>query len=130
MEPSREYVKKHLELADEFLQDANDMVDKGKLRSAIDRAYYSMFYGAHALLLSRKIRPPKTHRGLISTFGKEIIMKDLIEKEYGKMLSNAFKSRQISTYDVYAEFGKDRVKILIDEAERFIQRVKEIIQEK
>jgi len=128
MEPSKEYAKKHLELADEFLKDAKVLLSNESLRSAIDRNYYSMYYAVMALLISSGIRPPKTHKGTINLFSQEIINKDLLGKKYGIMLSKAFDSRQASTYEVYAKFGKSGVKELIENSDKFIARTKELIK--
>ena len=43
-EPSKEYVRKCLELADEFLKDAKLCPTHLRLRSAVNNAYYAMFY--------------------------------------------------------------------------------------
>ncbi len=43
MEPSKEYVRKCLKLADEFLKDARLCLTHLRLRSAINNAYYAMF---------------------------------------------------------------------------------------
>jgi len=129
MEPSREYVRRCLELADEFLADARLCLEHSRLRSAINSAYYAMFHASQAILASRGIRPPKTHKGLRELLGREIIITDLLEKEFGRDLSEAFERRQASTYDIYANFGEEDVSEIVDKAERFVKRIKEIIDE-
>ena len=59
MEPSREYVRRCLELADEFLADAKPCLEHLRLRSAINSAYYAMFHASQAILASKGIRRPK-----------------------------------------------------------------------
>jgi len=77
-------------------------------------------------LASRGFKP-KTHTGLRELFGKEIVLKGLAEKKYGRYLTEAFSVRQAGTYDIYANFGEEGVKGIVDKAERFIQKMKEII---
>ena len=69
MEPSKEYVRRCLELADEFLADAKLCLEHSRLRSALSHAYYAMFYASQAILASRGITPPKTHKGLRELLG-------------------------------------------------------------
>ena len=129
MEPSREYVRRCLELADEFLADAKLCLEYSRLRSAINSAYYAMFHASQAILVSKGIRPPKTHKGLRELLGREIIITSLLEKELGRDLSEAFEMRQVSTYDIYASFGEEGVGEIVYKAERFVKRIREIIGE-
>lgn len=98
-----------------------------RLRSAADRAYYSIYYAAHALLIHRKVRPPKTHSGLVALFSREIIKKALIDIEFGKILARAFSLRQQSTYRVAADIEVEAVKALVEDAEKFVNKAKELI---
>ena len=61
--------------------------------------------------------------------GREIIITGLLEKEFGRDLSEAFKMRQASIYDIYANFEEESVSKIVDKAERFVKRIKEIIRE-
>ena len=56
-----------LEQADESLDAARILLDKTLDRSAINRAYYAMFYAVLALLATRK-RETSKHGGAISLF--------------------------------------------------------------
>jgi len=129
MEPSREYVRRCLELADEFLADAKLCLTHKRLRSAINSAYYAMFHTSQAVLASRGIRPPRTHKGLRELLGREVIMAGLLEMEFGRDMSEAFEMRQASTYDIYASFGEEGVSEIVERAERFIKRIREIVAE-
>jgi len=128
MEPSKEYVKRCLELADEFLEDARLCLTRLRLRSAINNAYYAMFHASQAILASKGISPPKTHRGLRELLGREVIKAGLLEKEFGKDLSKAFEMRQASTYDIYASYGEGEVSMAVEKAERFIEKIKELLK--
>ena len=129
MEPSREYVRRCLELADEFLADAKLCLTHKRLRSAINSAYYAMFHASQGVLASRGIRPPRTHKGLRQLLGREVIIAGLLEMELGRDLSEAFEMRQASTYDIYASFGEKGVSEIVERAERFVKRIKEIVAE-
>jgi len=118
-----------LELADEFLADARLCLEHSRLRSAINSAYYAMFHASQAILALKGISPPKTHKGLRELLGREIIITGLLEKDFGRDLSEAFEMRQASAYDIYANFEEESVSKIVDKAERFVKRIKEIIGE-
>ena len=61
--------------------------------------------------------------------GREIIITGLLEKDFGRDLSEAFEMRQASIYDIYANFEEESVSKIVDKAERFVKRIKEIIGE-
>ncbi len=128
MEPTKSYAKKHAEKAEILLSDAELLLSKGRLISATDRAYYSMFYGVTAILVRLKIEPPKTHSGLRTVFGREVITKGLIDRLWGRKLTVAFKLRQLSTYEIEELLGEDQVKTLINDARQFLLIVKNTIE--
>ena len=97
MIPTEEFVKQSLALSQEFLADSAASLDEGRLRTCIDRAYYSMHHAAIGLLTSRGIRPPRSHRGLVNLFGEEIVNRGLIDKEFGRILSSSLGRRMRST---------------------------------
>lgn len=127
MRPSREFVEECLKLAAQFLEDAKRLLASGRLRSAVDRAYYAMFHAAQSILASKGFKP-KTHAGLRELFGSEIVLKGLVEREYGRYLAEAFSMRQTSTYDVSTSLKEESVARLVDRAERFTARIKEMLR--
>ena len=88
-----------------------------------------MFHASQAILALKGISPPKTHKGLRELLGREIIITGLLEKNFGRDLSEAFEMRQASIYDIYANFGEEDVSKIVSKAERFVKRIKEIIDE-
>ena len=126
-ESSEEFVRRQLELADEFLSDARDLLAAGSLRSAIDRAYYAMFHAAQAVLFARGIKP-KTHVGVIRIFGKEIVEKGLIDRRYGRYLNEAFDARLAGTYEVFAEPGEELAEEIVEKAGMFVEKIREILE--
>ncbi len=127
MKPSKEFVKEHLKLSKEFLKDAKRLFELKSLRSAVDRAYYAMYHAAQAILLSKGIKA-KTHKGTILEFGKNIVEKGLIPKEYGKWFAEALDTRLSGTYNIYAHFGEEIVEKLIERAEKFVKEVEKILE--
>lgn len=120
-------MKEHLKLSKEFLEDAKKLFKFKSLRSAADRAYYAMYHAAQAVLLSKGIKA-RTHKGTILEFGKNVVEKGLISKEYGRWLTEALDIRLSGTYNIYAVFGEDAVKEIIEKAERFVKEIEKILE--
>lgn len=126
-EPLSEYVKTRLQLADDMLTDARLLFNNNRLKSAADRAYYSMFHAAQAALATHGIRVPRTHRGLRSQFGEHLVATGIIEREYSRDLTLAHEMRQESTYEAYATISVTAVAELIGKAEKFLQRIGQLV---
>ena len=125
--PSEEFVRKHRLLSSEFLDDVVANLDQGRLRTAVDRAYYSIHNAAFALLSHLGIRPPRSHRGLVTLFGQEVINKGLIERDFGRMLTTSLRNRMDSTYSIDAEITYESAESAVSDARRFFTRVGSIL---
>jgi len=89
----------YLERARKALQQARDNLNLGHYDVVTSRAYYTMFYAASALLVSKGISRSK-HSGVYSAFGQYFVKPGLIGPQYSQMLVNAFNVRLDSDYDV------------------------------
>jgi uncharacterized protein len=119
--------KKYLVNAEEKLE-ASEYLFEGKFYSdAVSRAYYSMFYSAK-LLLSMKELYPRTHKGVISQFGLEFVKTGFVEDVYGRALTHAKDRREVADYDLEKDFTSQEAEAIIDDARRFLDRVKEATQ--
>ncbi|MDI6655591.1 MAG: HEPN domain-containing protein [Candidatus Hydrothermarchaeota archaeon] len=121
-------VSAELKLAEEFLQDAKLLFNNCSFRSAESRLYYSIFHAARALLL-RKGFQPKTHKGTIALFGKEVIGKGMIEEKYAKLLSKTFSLREEADYLALATIDEIELEGLIKDAERFVDKMESLCAE-
>ena len=127
MGPTEEFVREHLALSQELLVDSIDLLERKRSRSSIDRAYYAVHHGAIALLAKRGIRLPKSHRGLVNVFGREIVNTGVIDKEFGRMLSDALEHRMSSTYNADAEITLEDNQSVVANTERFLAKVRSIL---
>ncbi|MBS7250381.1 MAG: HEPN domain-containing protein [Candidatus Freyarchaeota archaeon] len=123
---SKELAKASLHRANKALNAAKILLDYGHLEDAISRAYYAIHHAARAILFIKGIKA-KTHRGVISSFGEHIVKKEIIDKEFADILRKAFDLRQKSDYEIYAQFKKENVEEIINNAEKFISKIKEIL---
>lgn len=70
-------VKEEIKLAFEMFSDAQLMYKEGRLKSAVNRAYYAMFHMTRAVLLS-KGTDCQSHAGALNKFGELVIKKGLL----------------------------------------------------
>ena len=119
-------INSELSLSDEFLHDAQLLLNENSIRSAESRLYYSVFHAVRALLYSRGFSP-KTHKGTISLFGKEIIGTNQIDDRYAKLLAKTFSLREKADYEPFFSVNEEEVESLITEAEMFITEIKSML---
>jgi len=110
--------------AESKLNTAKILFEDEIYEDAISRAYYSMFYATKALLRTRNI-VTKTHKGLISKFGLEFVKNGEIGEEYASMISTVEERRERADYDAYYEPSGDEAEKIIEDAEGFLELIKE-----
>jgi len=120
--------EKYLERAYESLESAKILFENGKYNASISQAYYSMFYASKALLSLKKIYP-KTHKGVVSEFGLKFVNEGFIEEIYGKILAKGMQLRERADYDVYYKASREEAEEIINEAEKFVDRIEKAIKE-
>jgi len=127
MDSSRTFVKTSLSRAESALRSAKLLLEHGELEDAASRAYYAMFHATRAILFSKGLKA-KTHKGTVSLFGEHIVKKGVLGEEYADALRKAFDLRQKSDYEIYAELDGKLVKETVNDAEKFITKVKETLK--
>jgi uncharacterized protein (UPF0332 family) len=102
------------------LEVAKSLFKQGFYSDAVSRAYYAMFYAARALLSEKNIYP-KTHRGLISQFGLQIVKGGKFKKEIFDLFARAQEDREEADYGLLSEIGEEEAKKIIEGAEEFLK---------
>lgn len=122
VDPNLEYqVSLYIGRAREMLQVAQANLEDGFYGSAINRAYYAIFYAASALLLTKGETKSK-HSGVISTFRRLFIKTGLIETEYSDIYGTVMDARMDSDYDMVYEAEENTARKLLSDAQRFVNR--------
>ncbi|HYX10178.1 MAG TPA: HEPN domain-containing protein [Bacteroidales bacterium] len=85
-------IQYRLEEAKDTIDDVQLLIENDRLRAAINRIYYGMFYSLLALGLAHGFETSK-HPQLIGWFNKNFIYSKKIESEYGKMINKAYNRR-------------------------------------
>ncbi len=118
-----------LRQADESLKAGKTLLKERLYNSAVNRAYYAMFYAVLALLASEK-RETSKHSGAISLFDKEYVKTGIFPKGLSKWLHNAFDLRQRSDYTVSYEPSAEETEETLNRAVSFVQQVGERLKAK
>lgn len=119
-------IRYRLDEAFESIEDVKLLIKHDRLRSAINRIYYGMFYSLLALGLANNFETSK-HTQLIGWFNRNFIHPGLIEPKYGKIINKAYNKRTKGDYDIFIDFEKEVVVDMFDEMQDFIKRIQEFI---
>ena len=123
-----EITEQQLKIAWERLDAAKYLFDGGFYKDSVSRAYYSMYHAAVAILTLKNIKARK-HSDVLRMFGLHVIQEEDMEYYYAKALKFAKEEREKSDYDIFAEIGEEEAETIIDDAEKFLKRVEETIEE-
>jgi uncharacterized protein (UPF0332 family) len=104
-EDRRSLIKYRIEQSEEAVLDVQLLIENNRLRSAVNRIYYGLFYSLLALGLAYQYETSK-HAQLIGWFNKTFIHGGLIDTKYGRIINKALNKRNKGDYDTYVEFDK------------------------
>ena len=102
------------------------LISHDRLRAAINRIYYGMFYALMALGLKYEFETSK-HLQLLGWFNKNFIHEGLIDTRYGRIINKAYNRRTKGDYDSYIEFDAETVKEMFEEMKDFIITIETFI---
>ena len=118
-------IQLRLEHARKTLKDAHTLFEQeGTPASIVNRAYYAMFYAALAMLVTVDRHSAK-HSGVIALFDKEFVRENIIPKELGRMLHEAFESRMEGDYQDNAKINRNLAAEILESADRFVKTIEE-----
>lgn len=112
--------------AEETLHAAEMLFKEEYLRDAINRAYYSVFYIAEALLNEKDLRYSK-HGTVHGAFAQHYIKTKVFDEKYHKLLTGAFRRRMLGDYDEVTRFTSDEVMQILEQAWDFLSTAKEYL---
>ncbi|MGC9093200.1 MAG: HEPN domain-containing protein [Bacteroidota bacterium] len=127
MKKYQEEIKALLQKAERSLNSAKLLRDAGDYDFAGSRAYYSMFYCATAILLTKDLKFSK-HTAVISFFGKEFIKTGLLPEKLYSYIIEAFSERQKGDYEIIFMQSLERTSEIIEKAEEFIKECEKFLK--
>lgn len=121
----KEFTRKRLSKASEFLDAARLLLEEGFEDSAADRAYYAMFYAAEALLAQQDLGY-SSHGAVHGAFGRLFAKTGELDAKYHGWFIHAFEARQLATYGAEGSgrSDPDRVRTWIERAEEFVETIR------
>lgn len=123
------FLSKHrIEVAKERLQSARLLIDAGDYKAAANRSYYAAFSAMRAVLALDGL-DFKRHSGVISEFRKSYIKTGVFDAELSHIIDSLKDVRQSSDYDDFYLISKEEVSLQVENAECFVSRVEEYLQE-
>ncbi len=117
-----------LQKATDSLRAARLMANDNLYGFAASRAYYTMFYVAQALLLSKGLSFSK-HSAVIAAFGKHFAHPGMVPVAFHRHLIDAQEARLIGDYAPEANLTEPDVATLIAQAEAFVDVVRGLLEE-
>ncbi len=118
----------YLDLAQEYLEDAQNALAEERYRVAVDTAYNAAESCARGLLHLKLLELPRSHRGLITKFGELYIKDGALPKKLGRTLNVMLELRGKARYDANALMGKGEAQDAIELAEAMMEALKERLQ--
>jgi uncharacterized protein (UPF0332 family) len=99
---------------------AANLLRDGFPNFAASRAYYSMFYTAQSLLLSKDLSF-SSHSAVIAAYGKEFAKTKLLNPEFHQLLMEAQDRRNIGDYGMIGEIEDEEAQEILDWSKKFLK---------
>jgi uncharacterized protein (UPF0332 family) len=119
---TRVAIRNYLSKAREELDATRLLISANHHYIAVSRAYYAVFNGATAVLLTKGLIRAK-HAGVQGALGESFVKTGLIEPEYGRIFTLARKAREQGDYSDQATYTQAFAEKHLADAERFVARM-------
>jgi len=105
----RYQIQTYLSHAHQALESAASSIEHSFYATAINRAYYAIFYATSGLLLTKDISRSK-HSGVVAAFRRHFVKPGLIEPEYSDLYGDVMDARVDSDYEMTFEADQTTAK--------------------
>ncbi|MFQ5857519.1 MAG: HEPN domain-containing protein [Anaerolineae bacterium] len=126
---SADYLREKLARSHEDLTEARDLLEQGKYRFSVNRAYYAAFHIVSATLAMMGHDRSK-HSGVESAFHQYLIKPGLIEMEHGTTYKLARKWREDADYAIGATFSEETAGDILEQCEQLVHRLEQFLHER
>jgi len=110
-----------VQLSEEYLESAKEVLKINRIRLAIDAAYNAAELAAKALIFLKKDDLPGSHGGVVSLFGQLYIKTGEIDSEIGRNLNMSLKLRNEARYRPNAVLSRGDAEDILKLAENLIK---------
>lgn len=118
-------VAKEIRLATSDLEMAKESFTRNHFKWVVVQSYYSMFHSGRALIYAENYRE-KSHYCLIVAIRTLYVEKRKLDFRFIEVLEKAKTLRENADY--YGDFTKASAKDLIERAEQFLKKTKEVLK--
>lgn len=118
-----------IERAKKYLKSSKILLEDGDYESSVSRSYYSMFYSAQALLLTKNLSF-SSHKGVISAFGEHFIKSGVFPKDMGREINRAFEKRQLGDYEYTFVISESEAEEILEESKQFVEMATRYLKSK
>ena len=118
----------HLARGRRSLKAAELLAEEGLYEDASSRCYYAMYHAAKAALAREGVKT-RTHKGLISMYGRHFVKDGRLDKESLRNLSYGFGLRMSGDYDPSYSLTEEEITSLLVEAREFITSVETFLNQ-
>ncbi len=123
-----EIVEYHLSKANEILEEAAHLANKGFWNGVANRLYYACFNSVRAILIHDAIAV-HSHSGLKNQFHKNYIKTKMLDEKLGEILNRLMNQRDDADYKVKTKFTEEQIRPNIAEAQKFVNDIRETINQ-
>lgn len=118
----KELLKYRFERAEETLEVAKELFDKGKYKDANNRSYYAAYYAMRAVYTLQG-KDFKKHKTLLAEFNKEYVATEVFPRTIGRKISMLALIREQSDYNDFYIASKAESQQQVEIAEELITLV-------
>ena len=126
-EETRVLIEVRLERGREDIETAEELLNLGRYRAAVNRSYYAILGVTTALLLTEKIERSK-HAGIEAAFIQHFIKTGIFEKEYGRIFDYIRIKREESDYSVKTTFDEETAERVVRDGRKFLTSLTEYLR--
>jgi uncharacterized protein (UPF0332 family) len=117
-----EVIKYRTDQAYEAVEDVSFLLEHNKLKLAVNRIYYGMFYMVSALAVKHQFKTSR-HQQLLGWFNREFIKTGQIPVKFGKIFREAYSRRTDVDYGDIKEYAREDVEAWYRQMKEFIIQV-------
>ncbi|MBU0491209.1 MAG: HEPN domain-containing protein [Chloroflexi bacterium] len=121
-------IELYMEHARQALYAAEVNLREGLLTTAVNRAYYAIFYAASALLLTQDIRRSK-HASIVAAFRQYFVKPGLIEARYSDIYGDVMEARQVGDYEILGDTEEESARSAVADAHAFVARIESYLKQ-
>jgi uncharacterized protein (UPF0332 family) len=115
-----------LRLAEEFSDDASFLLQHGRHRSAVDRAYFSAYHAAAALSRNIGLESPccDDYAHLVESWEQvDAFERGLVDREAPGLLRDLWEAREAAVASVHSSINPDAATDLVQDALLFVAQM-------